>query len=113
MDEKIILLSEKISALVQEAETAGCAGNVEQVCKCACPTQQLLTSTISNNTNFLIKAQGLLKLSDQLRDERELLLRTANQINSGGAPPSLKDEYAAQQKESRLFMTDYVSLLIV
>jgi len=73
MDEKIILLSEKISALVQEAETAGCAGNVEQ-------------------------AQGLLKLSDQLRDERELLLRTANQINSGGAPPSLKDEYAAQQK---------------
>ena len=43
MDEKIILLSEKISALVQEAETAGCAGNVEQVCKCACPTQQLPT----------------------------------------------------------------------
>ena len=31
VDEKIILLSEKISALVQEAETAGCAGNVEQV----------------------------------------------------------------------------------
>ena len=33
VDEKIILLSEKISALVQEAETAGCAGNVEQVSK--------------------------------------------------------------------------------
>ena len=33
VDEKIILLSEKISALVQEAETSGCAGNVEQVGK--------------------------------------------------------------------------------
>jgi len=73
MDEKIILLSEKISALVQEAETAGCAGNVEQ-------------------------AQGLLKLSDQLRDERELLLRSASALTSGGGPPTLKDEYAAQQK---------------
>ena len=52
-DEKILLLSEKITALVAEAETAGCNGNVEQ-------------------------AQGLLKLSDQLREEREDIRKSLN-----------------------------------
>ena len=70
IDEKIILLSEKISALVQEAEVAGCSGEVEQ-------------------------AQGLLKLSDQLREERDMLRRTATSLTSGG---TLKEDYAAQQK---------------
>jgi len=74
VDEKIILLSEKISALVQEAETAGCAGNVEQ-------------------------AQGLLKLSDQLRDEREALLRKARgEASSLGGPPTIGDQYGDHQK---------------
>ena len=61
-DEKILLLSEKITALVAEAETAGCNGNVEQ-------------------------AQGLLKLSDQLRDEREEIRKSLN-LNSQGMPGS-------------------------
>jgi len=74
VDEKIVLLSEKISALVQEAETAGCAGNVEQ-------------------------AQGLLKLSDQLRDEREALLRKARgEASSLGGPPTIGDQYGDHQK---------------
>merc|ERR1712080_383879 len=73
-DEKILLLSEKITALEAEAETAGCNGNVEQ-------------------------AQGLLKLSDQLRDEREEIRKSFN-LNSQGMPGShaLREEYAAQQK---------------
>lgn len=73
-DEKILLLSEKITALVAEAESAGCNGNVEQ-------------------------AQGLLKLSDQLRDEREEIRKSLN-MNSQGLPGShaLREEYAAQQK---------------
>ena len=45
-----------------EAETAGCNGNVEQ-------------------------AQGLLKLSDQLRDEREEIRKSLN-LNSQGMPGS-------------------------
>merc|ERR1711953_940764 len=55
-------------------ETAGCNGNVEQ-------------------------AQGLLKLSDQLRDEREEIRKSLN-LNSQGMPGShaLREEYAAQQK---------------
>lgn len=49
-DEKIVLLSEKITCLVAEAEQAGTQGNVEQ-------------------------AQGLMKLCDQLREERDNLRR--------------------------------------
>jgi len=73
-DEKILLLSEKITALVAEAETAGCSGNVEQ-------------------------AQGLLKLSDQLREEREQIRKslTMNAQNLQGSH-ALREEYAAQQK---------------
>ena len=56
------MLSEKITALVAEAESAGCNGNVEQ-------------------------AQGLLKLSDQLRDEREEIRKSLN-LNSQGLPGS-------------------------
>ena len=47
-EEKIILLTDKISNLIDEAEEAGCQGNVE-------------------------KAQGLLKFIDQLKDEKEEL----------------------------------------
>lgn len=46
--EQIALLSEKINSLVNEAEAAGIQGNVEQ-------------------------AQGLMKLCDQLKEEREML----------------------------------------
>ena len=58
VDEKIILLSEKISALVAEAEQAGCRGEVEE-------------------------AQGLMKLCDQLREERDTLRRTVAVSNYG------------------------------
>ena len=58
IDEKIILLSEKISALVAEAEQAGCRGDVEE-------------------------AQGLMKLCDQLREERDTLRRTVSVSNYG------------------------------
>ena len=58
VDEKIILLSEKISALVAEAEQAGCRGDVEE-------------------------AQGLMKLCDQLREERDILRRTVAVSNYG------------------------------
>merc|ERR1712055_201685 len=47
-EEKVILLTDKISSLIDEAEEAGCQGNVE-------------------------RAQGLLKLIDQLKDEKEEL----------------------------------------
>lgn len=46
--EKIALLTERINQLLQETEAAGCDGDVE-------------------------KAQGLMKLCDQLKDEREQL----------------------------------------
>lgn len=52
--EKIALLTERINALIKEAEEAGCAGDVE-------------------------KAQGLLKLCDQLKEEREQL--KSNEVN--------------------------------
>ena len=58
VDEKIILLSEKISALVAEAEQAGCRGEVEE-------------------------AQGLMKLCDQLREERDTLRRTVAMSSYG------------------------------
>ncbi|CAG7723407.1 unnamed protein product [Allacma fusca] len=46
--EKIALLTDKINSILEEAEEAGCEGDVE-------------------------KAQGLMKLCDQLKDEREQL----------------------------------------
>jgi len=58
VDEKIILLSEKISALVAEAEQAGCRGEVEE-------------------------AQGLMKLCDTLREERDNFRRTVAVSNYG------------------------------
>jgi len=58
VDEKIILLSEKISALVAEAEQAGCRGDVEE-------------------------AQGLMKLCDQLREERDTLRRSVAMSSYG------------------------------
>ena len=64
-EDKINLLTGRIGALVEEAEKAGTEGNVEQ-------------------------AQGLLKLSDTLREEREGLRR---QIM-----PFLRDDYNAHQK---------------
>jgi len=72
-DEKILLLSEKITALVAEAETAGCNGNVEQ-------------------------AQGLLKLSDQLREEREDIRKSLNLNPQYPGSNPLREDYAAQQK---------------
>ncbi len=51
VEEKMKLLTMRMTALVEEAEKAGCEGNVEQ-------------------------AQGLLKLSEQLRDERDQLRRS-------------------------------------
>ena len=62
--EKITMLSAKIADLVDEAEKAGCEGNVEQ-------------------------AQGLMKLSDQLKEERETLRRSL--------VPHFKDEYQHQK----------------
>ena len=46
--ERIALLTERINALLEEAEAAGCVGDVE-------------------------KAQGLMKLCDQIKDERDQL----------------------------------------
>lgn len=51
MDEQLELLSERITGLVSEAERLGSEGNVEE-------------------------AQGLLKLCDQLREERDSLRRS-------------------------------------
>lgn len=65
-EEKIRLLSQRINALVEEAEQAGCQGNVEQ-------------------------AQGLMKLSEQLREERDQLRRVI-------MPFLGKDEYSQHQK---------------
>lgn len=52
MDEQLELLSERITGLVSEAERLGSEGNVEE-------------------------AQGLLKLCDQLREERDALRRSS------------------------------------
>ncbi|XP_069957989.1 luc7-like protein 3 isoform X4 [Cherax quadricarinatus] len=52
VDEQLELLSERITGLVSEAERLGCEGNVEE-------------------------AQGLLKLCDQLREERDQLRRSS------------------------------------
>ncbi len=66
VEEKLKLLSGRIAALVDEAEAAGTEGNVEH-------------------------AQGLLKLSDQLREERDELRRSV-------MPFLGKEEYMTQQK---------------
>ena len=50
-EEQIALLTEKINKLVEEAEQSGIQGNVEQ-------------------------AQGLMRLCDQLKDEREILRKS-------------------------------------
>lgn len=52
VDEQLELLSERITGLVSEAERLGSEGNVEE-------------------------AQGLLKLCDQLREERDALRRSS------------------------------------
>ena len=64
-EEKMQLLSQRIGTLVEEAEKAGTDGNVD-------------------------KAQGLMKLSDQLREEREHLRRSIM--------PFLREEYSSHQK---------------
>lgn len=60
-EEQIALLTEKINKLVEEAEQSGIQGNVEQ-------------------------AQGLMRLCDQLKEERETLRKSNdnshyNQVN--------------------------------
>ncbi|XP_023944542.1 luc7-like protein 3 [Bicyclus anynana] len=67
--EQVQLLSEKITALVQEAEEAGTCGNVEQ-------------------------AQGLMKLCDRLKEEKDTLLK--QQENSHW---SMTAELAAAQEK--------------
>ncbi|XP_041978257.1 luc7-like protein 3 [Aricia agestis] len=67
--EQVKLLSEKITALVQEAEEAGTCGNVEQ-------------------------AQGLMKLCDRLKEEKDSLLK--QQENSHW---SMTAELAAAQEK--------------
>lgn len=68
--EQITLLSERINGLVEEAERAGTEGNVEQ-------------------------AQGLMKLCDQLKEEREAL-RKQNENSHWSATAELA---AAQEKQ--------------
>ncbi|KAF6199056.1 hypothetical protein GE061_007081 [Apolygus lucorum] len=69
-DERIKLLLEKINKLVTEAEAAGIEGNVEQ-------------------------AQGLMKLCDQLKEERETLKKQ----NENSAWSQTAELAAAQEKQ--------------
>jgi hypothetical protein len=80
-DEQVVLLSEKIAALVAEAEAAGTQGNVEQ-------------------------AQGLMKLCDQLREERDELRRSVLPANA------YKDEYNVQQKAMEVCETCGAFLIV-
>lgn len=80
-DEKFILLSEKIAALVAEAEQAGINGNVEQ-------------------------AQGLMKLCDQLREERDNLRRSVLPANA------FKEDYNVQQKAMEVCETCGAFLIV-
>jgi len=80
-DEQVVLLSEKIAALVGEAEQAGIQGNVEQ-------------------------AQGLMKLCDQLREERDNLRRSVLPANA------YKDEYNVQQKAMEVCETCGAFLIV-
>jgi hypothetical protein len=75
------LLSEKIAALVEEAERAGTNGNVEE-------------------------AQELLKLCDELKDDRERLRRSV-MPNS-----SYKEEYAVHQKAMEVCETCGAFLIV-
>ncbi|TRY72491.1 hypothetical protein TCAL_10386 [Tigriopus californicus] len=79
MADQISLLSQKITALVEEAEKEGCQGNVEQ-------------------------AQGLLKLSDQLKEERDQLKRALI--------PNYKEEYANHQKSMEVCDTCGAFLIV-
>ena len=79
-EEKMQLLSQRIASLVEDAEAAGTNGDVD-------------------------KAQGLMKLSDQLREEREMLRRTIM--------PYLKEEYSmAQQKAMEVCETCGAFLIV-
>ncbi len=78
-EEKMLLLSQRIAKLVEEAEAAGTEGNVD-------------------------KAQGLMKLSDQLREEREQLKRSIM--------PFLKEEYQAHQKAMEVCETCGAFLIV-
>ena len=70
-----------------EAETAGCNGNVEQ-------------------------AQGLLKLSDQLRDEREEIRKSFN-LNSQGMPGSHALRYSNDHcSYIHLYVRVFIKILI-
>ena len=80
-DEQVVLLSEKIAALIAEAEEAGNQGNVEQ-------------------------AQGLMKLCDTLREERENLRRAVLPANA------YKDEYNVQQKAMEVCETCGAFLIV-
>jgi len=66
-DEKIKMLSEKISALCEQAEQAGCQGNVEE-------------------------AQGLTRLCDRLKDERQQLAYSQSHL------PNLMDTALREEK---------------
>lgn len=68
--EQIVLLNERINGLVEEAEQAGNNGNVEQ-------------------------AQGLMKLCDQLKDERDNLKK----LNDNSHWSSTAELAAAQEKQ--------------
>jgi len=69
-DDQIKLLTEKINSLVRDAESAGIQGNVEQ-------------------------AQGLMKLCDQLKEERENLQKQ----NENSAWSQTAELAAAQEKQ--------------
>lgn len=78
--EKIELLSDKITQLVDEAEAAGTEGNVEQ-------------------------AQGLMKLCDQLREERDELKRSVMPVHP-------RDEYGQHQKAMEVCETCGAFLIV-
>eukprot|EP00095_Tigriopus_kingsejongensis_P007814 snap_masked-scaffold204_size260821-processed-gene-1.5 protein:Tk07814 transcript:snap_masked-scaffold204_size260821-processed-gene-1.5-mRNA-1 annotation:"Cisplatin resistance-associated overexpressed protein" len=79
MADQITLLSQKINGLVEEAETAGCQGHVEQ-------------------------AQGIMKLSDQLKEEKDQLKRALI--------PNYKEEYANHQKSMEVCDTCGAFLIV-
>lgn len=68
--EQIDLLNERINGLVEEAEQAGIDGNVEH-------------------------AQGLMKLCDQLKEERDALVKQSN----GGHMSTTAEIAASQEKQ--------------
>lgn len=82
-EEQITLLSEKINDLVSEAEQMGIQGNVEQ-------------------------AQGIMKLCDQLKEEREALLRQ-NENSHWSATVELA---VAQEKQMEVCKTCGAFLIV-